>query len=771
MQGERRENLGEEGTFAMRLVKYNFARRDFLKGAGAAILGGRNLWAQPVLASDTPGDQSAAVSFDPHSFLFNGKRKLLISGELHYARSTRAMWPALLDRSKALGLNCIATYVFWNLHEPERDVYDFAGERDLGHFLELCKAREIYVFLRVGPYCCAEWNYGGYPPYLRDEPNITIRTMSPPYLARVEKYFERLANEVNPHLATRGGPVALIQVENEYANVAKRYGPQGQEYLRWMAQLAKQVGFADVPTTMCEGAAGGPISTVNGFEITAKRIEEFRSKNDRDPLLWTELYPSWYDTWGVKRETGVVDNTKEWKPLWGRDPRSMALAILTFLANGGAGWNYYMWHGGTNFGRNSMYLQTTSYDFRTALDEYGRPTLKGVYLGRLHKAIQTCEAWFLEGKVSSTVTPAGAQRFAWNLNGREVVLTLDYEPGALNGPDPHAKSAKIVGPEGKTIFDTQGDLVETQAAWKAPAWEPIHSAPLQWHAWSEPMPPSRAQKAVHSAQPIEQLLLTHDHTDYCWYSTKIDVKTAGPQELLIPYGGDFFYIYLDGKLAAQTTAPLKEDRGPITPEDPAHPRIDANSLESRSTDGYRHEFNLSDVAVGTHRLDILATALGMIKGDWQIASPMNFERKGIWEGVLLNGAQLNDWDMIPFLAGETIGLVKQASSIQWSTLGAPKPLCWHKTEFQLSAETLAADADYRLNAAGLGKGMLFLNGHGVGRHWLVVSPGPDNLPTQQFYHLPKSWLSTENTLIVFEEQAASPKAVQLERRRAGAASI
>jgi hypothetical protein len=161
----------------------------------------------------------------------------------------------------------------------------------------------------------------------------------------------------------------------------------------------------------------------------------------------------------------------------------------------------------------------------------------------------------------------------------------------------------------------------------------------------------------------------------------------------------------------------------------------------------------------------------MIKGDWQIDSPMNFERKGIWEGVLLNGAQLSEWDMIPFLAGENSNIVEKNASAEWSAVSEAKPLCWYRTEFQLSVETLAADADYRLDAAGLGKGMLFLNGHGVGRHWLIISPGGDNQPTQQFYHLPKSWLSARNTLIVFEEQAASPARVRVQRRQARVKAI
>jgi hypothetical protein len=582
-----------------------------------------------------------------------------------------------------------------------------------------------------------------------------MRTMNKPYLKRVEKFFERLAVEVNPHLATRGGPVILVQVENEYANVAARYGAEGEEYLEWMAALARRVGFADVPTTMCEGASEGPIATLNGGDISPARIAEFRAKNNHDPLLWTELYPAWYEIWG---ETRPEDRD--------RDARILALAILVFLANGGAGWNYYMWHGGTNFGRTSMYLQTTSYDFHAPLDEYGRTTFKGLYLSHLHKTLLAHEEYLMKGERTATVTAEGAQRTAWKLNGRELVLILKYPPNTADLAKARAASAEIIDPEGKTVFDSEQLHRRIETAWQPPEWKQAASAAMQWKAWGEPMPAERKGEAIRAEQPTEQLLLTRDHTDYCWYSTTIDVATAGAQELLIPYGGDYFYVFLDGKPAGESVAPLKEDRGPITPEDPAHPRVFMNR-HTPHYDGYRHAFKLADVAAGKHRLDILATAVGMIKGDWMIDSPMNFERKGIWEGVQLNGAPLTGWEMIPYLAGEKSGLVEKSAAAGWSEVKAGSRLSWYRSAFHLPPEMLAEDADFRINAAGLGKGMLFVNGHGVGRHWLIASPGTGGRPTQQCYHLPKSWLRAENTLVVFEEQAVTPTEVRIERRRAG----
>jgi len=330
-------------------------RRDFLKGSAAALLYGAG---RKSLAQTLAPMTDSSVTYDERSVMVDGRRLLLACGEMHYPRSTRAMWPILLQRSKALGLNTITSYVFWNVHETSRGVYDFSGERDLGHYLDLCQQQGLAVFLRVGPYICAEWNYGGYPPYLRDEPGITIRTMNKAYTARVEAWFERLAEVVKPRLKPNGGPVILVQVENEYANVAKRYRDAGQEYLRWIVELAKRLGFASVPSTTCEGGAQGAIETSNGFTIPPERLAAVRKSHPGTPMLWTELYPAWYRVWGGRIASA-------------RDPRSIAGGILDFISRGGSGFNYYPWHGGSNFGRNAMYLQTTSYDFFAPLDEYG----------------------------------------------------------------------------------------------------------------------------------------------------------------------------------------------------------------------------------------------------------------------------------------------------------------------------------------------------------------------------------------------------------------
>lgn len=693
--------------------------------------------------------QASPVTYDQRSFLIHGERTLFIMGEVHYARSPRALWPALLDRCVAGGLNSIASYIFWNWHEAERDCYDFSEDRDLGYFLSLCAERKLHVLLRMGPYCCAEWNYGGYPSWLRDEPGIVIRTENEPYQRRVRQYFRHLCAEVVPYLITHGGPVVLAQLENEYVNVAKRYGDGGARYLGWMADLGRELGL-DVPIIMCEGAAPGVIETVNGHAISAERAADFRSQHPDLPLIWTELWPAWYDTWGFQRHL--------------RDPRNIARHLLSFLGQGGAGWNYYMWHGGTNFARNGMYLQTTRYDFGAPMDEYGRLTIKGAYLACLHRLLAERQDILLAGERTHE-TLAHGTRVTWTHGGETLALELDDQQGRLLAAD------------GRVLFDTERDYVAVTSTFIMPGWD-VAAIPGAWRCFREPFPAQR-DDAIRAEMPVEQLSLTHDCSDYCWYSTGITVAAEGEQSLKLTRGGDFFYIYLDGHLVAQSQPPFRENRGATAPD--IDPPSLANDLELLVLDGFRHRFHFR-ASAGAHRLDILAVALGLVKGDWQISGSMQTERKGIWGPVLFDGQPLRCWEMYPLLVGERREIVRHPAAMQEALPPNAAPCTWYHGAFTLTPELLAADADFRIDALAAGKGQLWVNGHALGRYWLLTAQGygadegwhrqhedglslaAANEPTQRWYHLPQCWLAEHNTITLFEEQANLPIELQVECR-------
>ncbi len=699
---------------------------------------------------------SKNVSFDKRAFLVDGRRRLLVSGEIHYARSPRELWPLLLDNAKELGLNCVASYVFWNWHEPERDVYDFSGGRDLGHFLSLCQERKLMVILRAGPYCCAEWNYGGYPPYLRDEPGIVIRTWNKPYMTRVEKYFRHLVTEFQPYLASNGGPVILVQVENEYANVAKRYGKEGQRYIAWMGELAKKLGV-DVPIIMCEGGAEGAIETVNGFSISSGRMREFRKAHPGMPVIWTELWPSWYDTWGFQRHF--------------RDPRNIACHILSFIAEGGSGFNYYMFHGGTNFGRTSMYLQTTSYDFDALLDEHGRPTLKGLYLARLHYLLAENSETILEGKCEIRKDASGGMAANWKLPGKSIGVECRQSPFR----------ATVTGRNGKILFDTEKDYSSICASYNPPKWK-VLPPPSCWQAWAEPMPFERTDNPISSATPLEQLSLTHDKSDYCWYSSEINLRKDGGHKLEISHCADVLTVFIDGSPVGFSQPPFLENRGPTSTSKARKQDGEKVNMLEVFEGKYGQSFTFSSTK-GNHRLDILASAIGMVKGDWMLGAPMNTECKGIWGEVSCGGRSIKGWQMRPFLSGEKLNLPAAPGSVQWRKSLSPRNpqgCTWFMARIEMPKGISRSNTCFRLDADGLGKGMLFINGHALGRHWLVegngygadepwqdrkldgLSLGPAGTPTQRYYHVPKAWLAEVNELIIFEERNCVPGKVRLE---------
>jgi beta-galactosidase len=296
------------------------------------------------------------------------------------------------------------------------------------------------------------------------------------------------------------------------------------------------------------------------------------------------------------------------------------------------------------------------------------------------------------------------------------------------------------------------------------------------------MPSVRTNDVVKNIQPIEQLILTHDKSDYCWYSSTFSVVSDSPQKLNITYGGDFFYIYIDGKPITQSQPPLMENRGTTMPDDPVHPPIYANMLEELKLQGFKHGFILNGISPGTHRIDILAVALGLIDGDGQISGSMNTERKGIWQDVLMNGTAITNWEMRPYLMGEKLNVSTQPGSVTWSDTAKIQPCSWYMTSFPITKDILKSDADFRIDAAGLGKGMLYLNGHMLGRYWLIKGNGygPDDTwhsisldglsleqkgqPTQRYYNVPRAWLKENNQIIIFEEQAHSPEKLNLQIR-------
>src|SRR4051812_37391030 len=171
-------------------------------------------------------------------FLLDGKPFQVISGEMHYQRIPRAYWRQRLQMARAMGLNSITTYVFWNLHEPEPGVFDFTGDNDIAEFLKEAQQEGLFVVLRPGPYVCAEWEFGGFPAWLLKDRSMVIRSKDPKFMEATRKWFNRLGKEVSSFQTANGGPILTVQVENEYGSFGDDH-----EYMSEIHKALIDAGF------------------------------------------------------------------------------------------------------------------------------------------------------------------------------------------------------------------------------------------------------------------------------------------------------------------------------------------------------------------------------------------------------------------------------------------------------------------------------------------------------------------------------------------------
>ncbi|MFH1737999.1 MAG: beta-galactosidase [bacterium] len=305
--------------------------------------------------------KKSLISYDARSFILDGNRVFLTSGSIHYFRVPRELWRDRLEKAKSFGLNCIQTYIAWNLHEPREGEYRFDEEADLDGFFSLCNEMGFYVIARPGPYICAEWDFGGFPAWLLTKPGVMLRHYDPIYLRYVDRWFDRLLPRIAKHQYTQGGSVILLQLENELDNIHLAED-EAQAYVTHLETLACGHGI-EIPLITCAGSRSGLIECINSH-TPADQTEQLRATQPDSPLFSTEFYPGWYTTWHEPVDRDPHPGEKVEYETW------------RFLASGASGYNYYMWHGGTNFGYNTMYLQTTSYDFFAPLSEAGGPVKK-----------------------------------------------------------------------------------------------------------------------------------------------------------------------------------------------------------------------------------------------------------------------------------------------------------------------------------------------------------------------------------------------------------
>lgn len=306
------------------------------------------------------------------SLQLNGEDIRLFSGAMHYFRTLQPQWDDRLAKLRAMGLNCIETYVPWNLHQPTRDTFDYEGLAGLSAFLEAIAAHGMYAIVRPGPYICAEWEFGGLPGWLLADDEVYLRAAEPRYLQAVDHFFDDLIPRLLPYVAENGGPIIAMQVENEYGS----YG-RDKRYLGHIAERFRTLGYAgllftsDGPTqTMLEnGTLPGVWKTANFGSGAEDGFAEL-DHHEPGPRMVMEFWNGWFDHWGEVHHT--------------RSAEDAAQSLDEILSRDGHV-NLYMGHGGTNFGfwnganidADERYQPTiTSYDYDCPLTEAGAVTDK-----------------------------------------------------------------------------------------------------------------------------------------------------------------------------------------------------------------------------------------------------------------------------------------------------------------------------------------------------------------------------------------------------------
>lgn len=581
-----------------------------------------------------PDGKPHTFKADTMHFSLDGSPVQLISGEMHYPRVPKEYWRDRMKRMKAMGCNTLSTYVFWNVHEPRPGEWDFSANNDLAEYCKIAQEEGLWVIIRPGPYVCAEWEFGGYPSWLLKNRDLIVRSQEPHYKKASEAYLKKVASILSPLQAANGGPIILVQLENEYG----AYG-NDKDYLRSMVDAMKEGGFdkvqfytADQANEPClkNGTLPDLPATLTFGGGAEQAFDLFRKIRPEGPLMNSEFWCGWFDHWGAthnERDTSAYNKGFKW------------------MLENEVSVNFFVVHGGTSFafmpGANGGVKITpdiTSYDYSAPISECGKLT------DRFYAFRKTAQDYI--GK-ELPAPPADPEMMS--------LLPLSF------------KDADTAG-----MFDS-------------------------------------LPKPVESPTPI------------CM------------EDLDQSYG---FVLYRTEVKGPLTDAPLKMTRL----MDRAIVYVDG---VRQGTADRRHGQEVVKITVpkGTHQLDILVENLARIN----YGSAITTERKGITEKVTLDNKELTNFKhySLPCEYGEPKSSPKTSPRVDKLvfTQDAPKsdqPVFYKKTlKLDKVADTYLDMQD------GWKKGVVWVNGHNLGRYWFV---GP-----QQALYCPAPFLKQgDNEIIVLE---------------------
>ncbi|CAH3188239.1 unnamed protein product [Porites evermanni] len=599
---------------------------------------------------------------EKQQFLLEGKPFRILSGAIHYFRVVPEYWKDRLLKLKAMGLNTVETYVPWNLHEEVKGQFNFEGILDIVHFIKLAQSVGLYVIVRPGPYICAEWELGGLPSWLLRDSKMKLRTSYPPYIHAVDKYFKKLLQKLVPLQFSHGGPVIAFQVENEYGS----FGADeiDVKYMTHLKTIMIENGISELLFTS-DGIRHmeadyfpelpGVLKTANFQRNETAYLNRLKELQPDKPLMVTEFWPGWFDHWGEQHHEMEVEKVVE---------------RVSNILKLGASINFYMFHGGTNFGfmngANAIkgefkYQPTvTSYDYDAPLSEAGDMTAKFKALKEVLKK--------------------------YNVEALSPIAVSDHE------------RAEYEDVEMQHVQDL-GDLV------------PLFGPPVE----------------SMNVMAMEKLPINNNGGQgYGFILYQTTLKRV-PKQITIQHVYDRAQVFLDFKLLHTIDAMDKEKQ-----------YIDEKEL-------WEVVIKVADMEAPSElQLDILVENMGRVN----FLPDINRQRKGILGDVLIDGQKQGNWRIFPMDFKENF-FKKLNEQVEWKKVkegSLPSIPSLYRGILGITDKP----KDSFLYMKGWTKGVVFINGHNLGRYW--------NLGPQETLYLPAPWLRKgENELLIFElEKCEAP---------------
>ncbi len=614
---------------------WNYGRKISSKILKASQIMKIILWSLILLCFNVSlSAQSATHTFQlgKTDFLLDGKPFQIISGEMHPARIPVEYWQHRIQMAKAMGCNTIAVYIFWNYHESEPGVFDFeTGNHNIAEFIRLARKEGMWVLLRPGPYVCAEWDFGGLPSYLLSIPDIKVRCMDQRYLDAVKRYISNLSLQINDLQVTKGGPILMVQIENEYGS----YG-NDRDYLEWLENEWRSRGI-DVPFYTADGAtpymleAGSLPDAAIGLD-PGSSVDDFKQAtlvNPDVPSFCSELYPGWLTHWGES---------------WQRPDTLKLLQNVKWLMDHKKSFNFYVVHGGTNFGywagANAFSPEeykpdVTSYDYDAPINEMGQATPKYYALRKLIGSYLPKKQKLPE--IPRSYPSIEIQKITFD----SVAVVWD------NLPDPNY----LVQPRPMEMLGQQGGFI--------------------------------------------------------LYRTKLTGHKKG--KLRITDLHDYATVFVDGKYVGKLDRTKAE-----------------NTIELPASTSENPQ------------LDILVEGMGRINfAEYMI------DRKGITDRVSLNGMTLMNWKVYNLpMDGDYI------KNLKFTKAEVTGPGNFFRGEF-----ILGEIGDTYLDLSKWKKGVVWVNGHNLGRYW--------NIGPQRQLFCPAPWLKKgKNEIVIFDLHQIEPEPVK-----------